>query len=174
MKVLVPIGWLCLLVLPSVNQTQPAGPTAAAASSRDRDMQKIEITPSGSVSAVNAPAEHFTGAAHVVPLFNPQGASRAAGALVTFEPGVRTAWHTHPLGQTLIVTEGVGWVQQWGGSVQIIRKGDVVLIPAGVKHWHGATTATSMSHIAIVETLDGKSVNWMEKVRDDQYHGPQS
>lgn len=168
MKILVPIGWLCLLVLPSVNQTR-----AAASAASSSHMQKIEIAKSDSVPAVNAPADHFTGAAHTVPLFKPRGASRAGGALVTFEPGARTAWHTHPLGQTLIVAEGAGWVQQWGGPVEIIRKGDVVRIPPGVKHWHGATATTSMSHIAIVETLDGKTVDWMEKVNDDQYHGPQ-
>lgn len=168
MKLLVLIGWLCLLVLPSVNQTRAAAPAASSSHSH-----KIEIAKSGSVPAVNAPADHFTGAAHTVTLFKPQGASRAGGALVTFEPGARTAWHTHPLGQTLIVAEGAGWVQQWGGPVEIFRKGDVVRIPPGVKHWHGATTTNSMSHIAIVETLDGKTVDWMEKVSDDQYHGPQ-
>ena len=173
MKVLVPIGWLCMLVLASVNQTQARVPYSPASAASSKDAQKIEITRSGSVSAVNAPAEHFTGTAHVVPLFKPHGASRAGGALVSFEPGARTAWHTHPLGQILIVTEGVGWVQQWGGSVEIIRKGDVVRIAPGVKHWHGATSTTPMSHIAIVETLDGKTVNWMEKVSDDQYHGLQ-
>jgi len=98
--------------------------------------------------------------------------SRASGARVTFEPGARTAWHTHPLGQTLIVTGGAGWVQQWGGPIQDIRPGDVVRIPPGQKHWHGATATTGMTHIAIQEHLDGKTVDWMEMVSDVQYGAP--
>src|SRR5438093_11387253 len=105
-------------------------------------------------------------------LFQAPDPARTVGALVTFEPGARTAWHTHPLGQTLIVTQGVGLVQRWGGPIQEIRPGDVVWIPAGEKHWHGATPATGMSHVAIGEQLDGKSVDWLEKVSDAQYGSP--
>jgi quercetin dioxygenase-like cupin family protein len=105
----------------------------------------------------------------IEPLFSAAGPSRLSAALVTFEPGARTAWHTHPLGQTLIVTQGTGWVQQWGGSVQEMREGDVVRIPPGVKHWHGATATSRMTHVAVNEHLSGKVVDWMEKVSDEQY-----
>ena len=131
--------------------------------------QTIIITRSGSQSSRQGPADHFTGTVHVVPLFEAKSPARAFGATVTFEPGAHTAWHTHPLGQTLIVTAGKGWVQQWGGPVQEIRQGDVVWIPPNTKHWHGATPTTSMTHIAIQEQLDGKAVEWMEKVSDEQY-----
>jgi quercetin dioxygenase-like cupin family protein len=104
-------------------------------------------------------------------LFNPPEPARAYGALVTFEPGARTAWHTHPLGQTLIVTAGCGWTQCWGEPKEEIRPGDVIWCPPGKKHWHGATATTAMSHIAIVEKLNGKAVDWMEKVSDEQYKG---
>jgi len=105
----------------------------------------------------------------VDPLFDANAPSRVNGASVTFEPGARTAWHTHPLGQTLIVTAGSGWVRQWDGPIQEIRAGDVVWIPPGQKHWHGATATSGMTHIAIQEHLDGKNVEWMEQVTDDQY-----
>jgi len=95
--------------------------------------------------------------------------SRTSGGKVTFEPGARSAWHTHPLGQILIVTDGTGWIQQWGGPIEEIRKGDVIWIPPGVKHWHGATPSIAMTHIAIQEQLNGKAVEWMEKVTDEQY-----
>src|SRR5713226_718735 len=115
------------------------------------------------------PAEHFTGSVQIEPLFFAHDPSRTSGGKVTFEPGARSAWHTHPLGQILIVTDGTGWIQQWGGPIQEIRTGDVIWIPAGVKHWHGATPNTSMTHIAIQEQLNGKAVEWMEKVTDEQY-----
>ncbi len=102
-------------------------------------------------------------------LFDAKEPARSGGGQVTFQPGARSAWHTHPLGQILIVTDGVGWVQQWGGPVQVIRKGDVVWIPVGVKHWHGATPTTTMTHIAFQEQLDGRAVDWLEKVTDEQY-----
>ena len=105
------------------------------------------------------------------PLFQAADPARVAGASVTFEPGARTAWHTHPLGQTLIVTSGCGWAQREGGPVEEIRPGDVVWFPPGEKHWHGATPTTAMTHIAIQEQLDGKAVDWMEKVSDEQYRG---
>jgi len=103
------------------------------------------------------------------PFFDAHDPSRATGGRVTFETGARTAWHTHPLGQTLIITAGTGWIQQWGGPIEEIREGDVVWIPPGIKHWHGATPRTAMTHIAIQELLNGKNVEWMEKVSDEQY-----
>jgi quercetin dioxygenase-like cupin family protein len=129
----------------------------------------MQITRSGSQPSTKGPAEYFTGSVRVDPLFRPHDPARTSGAYVTFEPGARTAWHTHPLGQTLIVTAGFGWVQREGGAIEEIRPGDVVWFPPGLKHWHGATPATAMTHIAITETLDGKDVDWMEKVSDDQY-----
>jgi 4-carboxymuconolactone decarboxylase len=127
---------------------------------------------SGSQPSRQGPTENFTGSVRVDPLFQANAPARASGALVTFEPGSRTAWHTHPLGQILIVTAGTGRVQRWGDPVEEIRQGDVVWIPPGQKHWHGAAPNNSMAHIAIVEQLDGKSVEWMEKVSDAQYGAP--
>lgn len=130
---------------------------------------KMEIKRSGSQPSGKGPAEYFTGTVRVDPLFNAPDPARVLGALVTFEPGARTAWHSHPLGQTLIVTAGSGLVQRWGGPIEEIRPGDVVWIASGEKHWHGAAPTTAMSHIAIVEHVDGKSADWMENVSDDQY-----
>ena len=113
------------------------------------------------------PAESFAGTVRIDPLFQPHGPSRAGGAAVTFEPGARTAWHTHPLGQTLIVTAGCGRAQRWGGPVEELRPGDVVWIPPGEKHWHGAGKTTAMTHIAIYERLHGKSIEWMEHVAEE-------
>lgn len=129
----------------------------------------MEITRVGSQASGKGPGEWFTGSVRIDPLFQPNNSRRAAAAIVTFEPGARTAWHTHPLGQTLIVTSGCGWVQRHGGPVEEIYPGDVVWFEANEKHWHGATAATAMTHIAIQENLDGKVVEWMEKVSDDQY-----
>ena len=129
----------------------------------------IVVTRSEAQSSRQGPAENFTGSVRVDQPFQASAPGRASGARVTFDPGARTAWHSHPLGQTLIVTSGVGRVQRWGDPVDEIRPGDVVWIPAGQKHWHGASPTTSMSHIAISEQLDGKSVDWMEKVTDEQY-----
>jgi quercetin dioxygenase-like cupin family protein len=129
----------------------------------------MEIKRVGSQPSTKGPSDWFTGTVRVDPLFSPSEPARTGGALVTFEPGARTAWHTHPLGQTLIVTAGCGWAQHEGGSVEEIRPGDVVWFPAGEKHWHGASATTAMSHIAIQETLNGSPVDWMEKVSDDQY-----
>jgi quercetin dioxygenase-like cupin family protein len=120
------------------------------------------------------PADWFTGTARIDPLFHPNAPARAVSLSVTFEPGARTAWHTHPLGQTLIVTAGCGRVQQWGGPVEEIRPGDVVWLPPGEKHWHGAAPTTAMTHIAIEEELDGKWADWMEKVSDEQYQAKSS
>jgi len=131
--------------------------------------QPVVVTRSGSQHSVKAPAEYFTGSVRVDPLFQPNDPSRTSGAYVTFEPGARSAWHMHPLGQTLIVTAGTGRVQRWGGPIEEIRAGDVVWIPPGQKHWHGASPNTAMTHIAIQERLDGKTVDWLEKVSDAQY-----
>ncbi|MEG4999509.1 (R)-mandelonitrile lyase [Microcoleus sp. B4-D4] len=131
----------------------------------------IDIKHSGSQPSAKGSNEYFTGTVRVDPLFQAPDPARTSGASVTFEPGARTAWHTHPLGQTLIVTAGSGWVQQWGEPIQDIRPGDVVSIPPGQKHWHGATATTAMTHIAIQEQLDGKPVDWLEQVSDEQYEG---
>lgn len=130
---------------------------------------EVAVTRAGSQPSTVGPAENFTGSVRVDSRFSRTDPARVGGGIVTFEPGARTAWHTHPLGQTLIVTAGVGRVQHWGGPVQEIRPGDVVWIPPGVKHWHGASATVAMSHIAISESLNGNSVNWMEKVSDEQY-----
>jgi len=130
---------------------------------------RMHITRNGSQPSGTGPAEYFTGTVRVDPLFTAADPARGLGANVTFEPGARTAWHTHPLGQTLIVTAGVGRAQRWGGPIEEIRAGDVVWFPPGEKHWHGAAKTTAMTHIAIQERLDGKAVDWMEKVTDEQY-----
>lgn len=129
----------------------------------------MEINRIGSQPSVQGPAEWFTGSVRIDPLFEAIEPTRAFGASVTFEPGARTAWHTHPLGQTLIVTAGCGWAQREGGPVEEIRPGDVVRFPSGEKHWHGATASTAMTHIAIQEQLDGKAAEWMEQVTDEEY-----
>jgi quercetin dioxygenase-like cupin family protein len=129
----------------------------------------MEITRSGSQTSGKGPAEYFTGAVRIDPLFEAPDPARAVGASVTFEPGARTAWHSHPLGQTLIVTAGCGRVQRWGCPIEDIRPGDVIWFEPGEKHWHGATPTTAMTHIAIQERLDGKTVDWMEQVSDEQY-----
>ena len=129
----------------------------------------MEIRKNGSQPSTKGPGEYFTGTVRIDPLFQVKDPARAVANSVTFEPGARTAWHTHPLGQTLIVTAGCGRAQRWGGPVEEIRPGDVVLIAPGEKHWHGAAPATALTHIAIQEQLDGKIVDWMEKVSDEQY-----
>ena len=132
----------------------------------------MNITRPGTTPSGKGPAEYFTGTVRVDPLFSPPDPARVAGAHVTFEPGARTAWHTHPLGQTLIVTSGCGWVQRAGGPIQTIRPGDIVWFEPGEKHWHGATATTAMSHIAIQEKLNGSPVDWLEHVTDEQYLAP--
>lgn len=127
------------------------------------------VTRNGSQASAKGPAATFTGSVRSEALFDAAAPSRTSAGLVTFDAGARSAWHTHPLGQTLIVTAGKGWVQQEGGARQDIHPGDVVWTPPGVKHWHGATGTTGMSHIAIQEALDGKRVDWLEKVSDEQY-----
>lgn len=151
-------------VLPSATEAEPAAEPAAAEPS-------IDVIRNGSQPSQVGPAKYFTGFAIVDPLVDVREPSRVGSASVTFEPGARTVWHTHPLGQILIVTSGVGWVQSWNGPVQEIRSGDVVCIPPEQKHWHGATPTTAMTHIAIQEQLDGRVVDWLEPVTDEQYEG---
>lgn len=131
----------------------------------------MEIKRCGSRPSGKASPEYFTGTVRIDPLIDAPAPARVRGAIVTFEPGARATWHTHPLGQTLFVTAGCGWAQRWGGPVEEIKPGDVIWIPPGEKHWHGATATTAMTHIAIQEQLDGKVVDWMEPVTDEQYKG---
>lgn len=144
--------------------TPPAAAQASGASN-------MIITRAGTQPSQRGPAEWFTGTVRIDALFTAPAPARAAGATVTFEPGARTAWHTHPLGQTLVVVSGLGLVQREGGPVEEIRPGDVAWIPPGVKHWHGASPTTAMTHIAIQEARDGKVVEWLEHVTDEQYGG---
>ena len=160
MRVLVAIG-ISLGMLP-----------AGAPSQTSAGQEPIRITRSGTQAPQPAPADHFTGSARVDSSFRAIAPARISGARVLFEPGARTAWHAHPLGQTLIVTAGTGRVQRWGDPVDEIRQGDVIWIPPGQKHWHGAAPNSSMTHIAITEQLEGKTVDWMEKVSDTQYGAP--
>lgn len=129
----------------------------------------MEITRVGTRPSGRGPSDWFTGTVRIDPLFNPSDAERVQGASVTFEPGARTAWHTHPLGQTLLVLSGVGRAQRWGGPIEEIRPGDVVWFPPGEKHWHGAAPSIAMTHLALQEVQDGKVVDWLEKVTDQQY-----
>jgi quercetin dioxygenase-like cupin family protein len=152
---------LLALVLAKADQTMASSGGA----------NELEITRNGSQPSTKGPAENFTGSVRVDALFGPREPARASAASVTFEPGARTAWHTHPAGQRLVVTAGLGRVQEWGGRIQEIRPGDVVWIPPGRKHWHGATPTTAMTHIAVQEEANGKVVQWMEKVSEEQYSG---
>ena len=145
--------------------------SANAAPTRSKEPH-MEIKRIGSRPSGKGPAEWFTGTVRIDPLFEAPAPARAAGASVTFEPGARTAWHTHPLGQTLVVTAGLGWAQREGGPVEEIRAGDVVWFPPGEKHWHGASPTTAMTHIAVQEAQGGKVVDWMEHVGDEQYQAP--
>jgi quercetin dioxygenase-like cupin family protein len=150
-----------------------AAPAAAATATltvpTERRNGAMEITRGGSQPSRKGPTEYFTGAVRVDPLFQAPDPARVSGGHVTFEPGARSAWHTHPLGQTLIITSGLGWVQREGGPIEEVRPGDVVWFPPGLKHWHGATPTTAMTHIAIQEALNGRNVDWLEKVSDEQY-----
>lgn len=131
----------------------------------------MKIERNGSRASTKGSEDYFSGSVRIDPLFQATDPARTFGAHVTFDPGARTAWHTHPLGQTIIITSGCGWAQREGGSVEEIRAGDVVWFPPGEKHWHGATATTGMSHIAIQEQLEGKTVEWLEKVSDGEYRG---
>ncbi len=159
---------LSFSLFPSASVLADEGADATANASGD-DGQAITITRLGAQPWVTGPAENFTGSVRIERVIAPTGTSRLSGASVSFEPGARTAWHTHPLGQVLIVTAGVGRVQGWGGPVEEIRQGDVVRTPPGRKHWHGASPSSAMTHIAIAEALEGKTVEWMEKVSDREY-----
>jgi quercetin dioxygenase-like cupin family protein len=130
---------------------------------------KMEIVPNGSRPTSKGPTEYFAGSVAVDPLYAANESTHSTGGLVTFSPGARSAWHTHPAGQVLIVTSGTGWVQEEGGKKREIKPGDVIWTPPGVKHWHGATASNGMSHIAITNILNGKNVDWMEQVSDEQY-----
>ena len=145
----------------------PQAKTGALAASPAPTQQ---ITRAGEQAPIYGAAEYFTGRARVDPLFSPNENINASGAYVTFEPGARSAWHTHPAGQRLVVTSGVGLTQEWGKPVQVIRQGDVVWCPPDVKHWHGAAPNSAMTHLAVGRSVDGKSVTWMEKVTDEQYN----
>lgn len=142
---------------------------AAVVASAHVAAQTIDITPNSARPAAKGPPQTFIGSVTIDPLFATNAHRSFNAGLVTFEPGARSAWHTHPSGQTLLVTSGVGWIQQWGGERKEIKAGDVVWIPSGVKHWHGATATTAMSHIAIQQLVDAKNVDWLEQVSDEQY-----
>ena len=142
---------------------------AEAKTMEPKNEQKITVTQRASLAASPGPSDYFTGAVEVVMLIVPQEPARTSGAHVTFAPGARTAWHSHPYGQTLIVTDGSGRVQQWDGTVEEMNEGDVISIPPGVKHWHGAAPNSSMTHIAVQESLNGSAATWMEQVSDEQY-----
>jgi quercetin dioxygenase-like cupin family protein len=147
----------------------PLGFAIAQTSPEDFHSGQITITPPASQKVIPGAPDRFTGSVRVRSLFDAKSPARSTGGEVTFQPEARSAWHTHPLGQVLIVTDGVGWVQQWGSPVQMMHKGDVVWIPPGVKHWHGATPTTTVTHIAFQEEQDNMAVTWMEKVTDEQY-----
>jgi len=149
--------------------TTVSGSAKNSQASNKQGRKTMDIKRSGSQPSGKGPAEYFTGTVRIDPLFEAPEPARVRGASVTFEPGARTAWHTHPLGQTLIVTSGLGWAQRWGGPIEEIRPGDVVLFSPGEKHWHGASPTTAMTHIAIQEALNGSPVDWMEKVSAEQY-----
>ncbi|HCB1497800.1 quercetin dioxygenase-like cupin family protein [Klebsiella oxytoca] len=153
------LGYLALLL-----------PFIALSSLAEEKNASVQITPAGSQSAMTGPAENFTGRVRVDPLFSADKDISASGAYVTFEPGARSAWHTHPAGQRLVVTSGVGLTQEEGQPVQTIHPGDVVVCPPGVKHWHGAAPGSAMTHLTVTGTVAGKNVEWMEKVTDEQYH----
>jgi 4-carboxymuconolactone decarboxylase len=172
MKLLAATAITLSLFASAFAQTNQAGAASSPGVAQAPGSQSIRITRSGTQPSRQAPAENFTGQVSVEPLFQANAPARAFGARVTFEPGARTGWHTHPLGQILIVTAGAGRVQRWGDQVEEIRQGDVVWTPPGQKHWHGAAPNSSMAHIAITEQLDGKTVEWMEKVSDAQYGAP--
>ena len=170
MKLITTAALTLSLLASASSQTNHERVNPGPDSTEQSGVQSIRITRGGSQPSRQGPAEHFSGSVRIDHVFGADAPGRAGGALVTFEPGARTAWHIHPLGQTLIVTAGVGRVQRWGDPVDEIRQGDVVWIPPGQRHWHGAAPGSSMAHIAISEALDGKTVEWMEKVSDAQYH----
>jgi quercetin dioxygenase-like cupin family protein len=149
--------------------TTGTAPASTAPGNASGNPAQMVIARAGSQASTKGPAQNFTGSVRVDPLFGVRAPSSVSGGAVTFEPGARSAWHTHPMGQVLIVTAGAGRIQQWGGVVEQIRPGDVIWTPPGVKHWHGAAPTTAVTHIAIQESANGKNVEWMEKVSDEQY-----
>ncbi|SPP96479.1 conserved protein of unknown function [Bradyrhizobium vignae] len=158
-----------LLVAGAAASVKATGASALATEPHKGNGMDIDIKRNGSRPSQKGSGDWFTGNVRVDPLFQAPDPGRVSAGQVTFEPGARTAWHTHPLGQTLIVTAGLGWVQREGGSVEEVRPGDVVWFPPGLKHWHGASRTTAMTHIAIQESVGGRNVDWMEKVSDEQY-----
>lgn len=171
MRLVAAVASVLLLAPPSAPAAQaPAQPaTGAPRTAPAGSPNQMRVTRAGTQPSQKGPSDRFTGTVRIDPLFQASAPARATGAYVTFEPCARSAWHTHPLGQVLSVTAGVGRVQRWGGPVEEIRAGDVVWTPPGVKHWHGASPTTAMTHLAVQEQLDGKNVEWMEKVTDEQY-----
>lgn len=169
-------SFLLLLLIPLASSAfaETSSSDREASSKQHEHAVAASISRSAARTPYEAPPEHFTGKARVAPLLSPTAPARASAAYVTFTAGARTDWHTHPLGQTLVVTEGSGLIQFWGGPIQRIERGDVVTIPPGQKHWHGASATTAMTHLAIQEQLDGKSVDWLEKVSDTQYRNVQA
>lgn len=163
MKLINTFAMLAAAVSMGLYEASPAGADEPTTQST------MEISPNGDRPAAPGPAETFTGEVSVKPLFDPNGVRTFGSAEVSFTPCARTAWHTHPAGQTLVVTAGSGWIQQWDGAKQAINPGDVIWTPPGVKHWHGATAGNAMTHIAIQGYLDGSPVEWMEHVTDAQY-----
>jgi quercetin dioxygenase-like cupin family protein len=155
----------------SSSDIKVSGGSASASYGESRRNQFMEIRRAGTQPSGKGPSDWFTGVVRFDPLFQATAPARVQCASVTFEPGARAAWHTHPLGQTLIVTSGAGWAQREGGPVEEIRPGDVVWFTPGEKHWHGATSTTAMTHVAIQESLDGKVVDWLEQVREEEYGG---
>jgi quercetin dioxygenase-like cupin family protein len=158
-------------MLLSLSLLVSAGAVAGRALAAAANNTSQTISRAGSLASSTGPAEFFTGHVRIDPLFPANDAAYFSGAYVTFEPGARSAWHTHPTGQHLIVTAGVGRTQEWEGPIEEIKAGDVIWCPPKVKHWHGASPTTAMTHIAITGTINGKNVEWMEKVTDEQYHG---
>lgn len=137
---------------------------------KENNAMSQKVIKNGTHASIKGSDKFFTGDVRIDPLFPATSPSRTSGAYVTFEPGARSAWHTHPLGQTLVVTSGVGFTQEWGGPIVEIHPGDVISCPPGVKHWHGASPHNAMTHLSVVEELDGKNVEWLEKVTDEQYY----
>jgi len=165
---LIPLATTAVLLASCTHASAPPAITSTP-STTGAEASHLEVLRAGSRPAMAGPPANFTGRAVVTPLFSPTPHTRAAGASVTFDPGARSAWHSHPAGQTLIITEGAGWVQEWGRERVELRVGDVVWTPPGVKHWHGATQTAGMTHIAIQEAVNGSVVTWMEHVSDAQY-----
>jgi quercetin dioxygenase-like cupin family protein len=158
-------------MLLSLSLLVSAGAVAGRALAAEANKTSQTISRAGSLASIKGPAEFFTGNVRIDPLFPANDSAHFSGAYVTFEPGARSAWHIHPTGQHLIVTAGVGRTQEWGGPIEEIKAGDVIWCPPQVKHWHGASPTTAMTHIAITGTINGKNVEWMEKVTDEQYNG---